>query len=82
MHAGVKSTALLFGSATKPWLAAFGASSIGLLGLAGGDPLATGFFASIESLHACESIRLAAAHAADNALSRHNARHAHVLQCL
>ena len=35
VHAGVKSTALLFGSATKPWLAAFGASSIGLLGLAG-----------------------------------------------
>jgi hypothetical protein len=35
VHAGVKSTALLFGSATKPWLAAFGASAIGLLGLAG-----------------------------------------------
>ena len=38
VHAGVKSTALLFGDATKPWLTAFGVGTIGLLGAAGGAP--------------------------------------------
>lgn len=35
VHAGVKSTALLFGAATKPWLAGFGVGAIALLGVAG-----------------------------------------------
>lgn len=53
VHAGVKSTALLFGSATKPWLAAFGASTIGLLGFAGGDPPATCCFLATYSFSVC-----------------------------
>ena len=60
VHAGVKSTALLFGSATKPWLAAFGAGSIGLLGLAGGDLpplLAVNSLRVCESVHACSLAR-------------------------
>lgn len=34
-HAGVKSTALLFKDATKPWLSGFAVGAIGLLGVAG-----------------------------------------------
>ncbi len=32
---GIKSTALHFGADTKPWLSAFAASTVGLLGVAG-----------------------------------------------
>jgi len=36
--AGVKSTALLFGDNTKPWLSAFAAGQIALLALTGSGP--------------------------------------------